>query len=231
MYFSIPVDYLVIRPIEGLQCDMSSSFTKYWRKRSAPLDVGHRGAGSTHAAKWEKHAQALHNRVLEILKCVRVLKQDSRKGLLMRTQRPFHTLFIECLNAIVLSRMTSKLLVSVRVNRGSHGQRTAKTCLWISVRSCVCVCVLACRSLTSSLIIHFILHKITSVSVILYIVIWMSLFVFGFGLKMSGFVFQTYQSQGEHHCFVQKCCQSCEYSHVELKNKKRKKKHVFLLTL
>uniref|UniRef100_A0A8C8IS07 Glycerophosphocholine phosphodiesterase 1 n=1 Tax=Oncorhynchus tshawytscha TaxID=74940 RepID=A0A8C8IS07_ONCTS len=47
----VRVDYLVIRPIEGLQCDMSSSFTKYWRKRSAPLDVGHRGAGSTHAAK------------------------------------------------------------------------------------------------------------------------------------------------------------------------------------
>ncbi|XP_063079495.1 glycerophosphocholine phosphodiesterase GPCPD1 isoform X2 [Engraulis encrasicolus] len=49
----VRVDYLVIRPIEGLQCDMSSSFTKYWRKRSA-LDVGHRGAGSSHAAKHHK---------------------------------------------------------------------------------------------------------------------------------------------------------------------------------
>ncbi|KAI3364535.1 hypothetical protein L3Q82_011322 [Scortum barcoo] len=46
----VRVDYLVIRPIQGLQCDMSSSFTKYWKKRST-LDVGHRGAGSTHAAK------------------------------------------------------------------------------------------------------------------------------------------------------------------------------------
>lgn len=45
------VDYLVIRPIHGLQCDMSASFTKYWKKRGA-LDVGHRGAGSTHTAKW-----------------------------------------------------------------------------------------------------------------------------------------------------------------------------------
>lgn len=45
------VDYLVIRPIKGLMCDMRSCFTKYWRKRSA-LDVGHRGAGSSnHAAK------------------------------------------------------------------------------------------------------------------------------------------------------------------------------------
>ncbi|XP_034018549.1 glycerophosphocholine phosphodiesterase GPCPD1 isoform X2 [Thalassophryne amazonica] len=46
----VRVDYLVIRPIQGLQCDMSSSFSKYWKKRGA-LDVGHRGAGSTHAAK------------------------------------------------------------------------------------------------------------------------------------------------------------------------------------
>ncbi|XP_050927929.1 glycerophosphocholine phosphodiesterase GPCPD1 isoform X2 [Lates calcarifer] len=52
----VRVDYLVIRPIQGLQCDMSSSFTKYWKKRSA-LNVGHRGAGSTHAAK--------HHRVRE----------------------------------------------------------------------------------------------------------------------------------------------------------------------
>ncbi|KAM9839947.1 glycerophosphocholine phosphodiesterase GPCPD1 [Aulostomus maculatus] len=52
----VRVDYLVIRPIQGLQCDMSSSFTKYWKKRSA-LDVGHRGAGSTHTAK--------HHRVRE----------------------------------------------------------------------------------------------------------------------------------------------------------------------
>uniref|UniRef100_A0A3P9PQZ9 Glycerophosphocholine phosphodiesterase 1 n=1 Tax=Poecilia reticulata TaxID=8081 RepID=A0A3P9PQZ9_POERE len=42
-------DYLVIRPIQKLQCDMSSSYTKHWKKRST-VDVGHRGAGSTHAA-------------------------------------------------------------------------------------------------------------------------------------------------------------------------------------
>ncbi|XP_034435629.1 glycerophosphocholine phosphodiesterase GPCPD1 [Hippoglossus hippoglossus] len=49
----VRVDYLVIQPIQGLQCDMSSSFTRYWKKRSA-LKVGHRGAGSTHAAKHHK---------------------------------------------------------------------------------------------------------------------------------------------------------------------------------
>lgn len=46
----VPVDYLVIRPIQGLQCDMSSCFIKHWKKRSA-VDVGHRGAGSSHTAK------------------------------------------------------------------------------------------------------------------------------------------------------------------------------------
>lgn len=47
----VSVDYLVIRPIQGLQCDMSSCFVKHWKKRST-VDVGHRGAGSSHAAKW-----------------------------------------------------------------------------------------------------------------------------------------------------------------------------------
>uniref|UniRef100_A0A8C9T9M9 Glycerophosphocholine phosphodiesterase 1 n=1 Tax=Scleropages formosus TaxID=113540 RepID=A0A8C9T9M9_SCLFO len=49
----VRVDYLVIRPVKGFMCDMRSSFTKYWRKRS-PLDVGHRGAGSSHTAKHTK---------------------------------------------------------------------------------------------------------------------------------------------------------------------------------
>uniref|UniRef100_A0A672T186 Glycerophosphocholine phosphodiesterase GPCPD1-like n=1 Tax=Sinocyclocheilus grahami TaxID=75366 RepID=A0A672T186_SINGR len=49
----VRVDYLVTRPIQGFQCDMSQSFTKYWKKRSA-LVVGHRGAGSTHAPKHHK---------------------------------------------------------------------------------------------------------------------------------------------------------------------------------
>uniref|UniRef100_A0A3B3RHK6 Glycerophosphocholine phosphodiesterase GPCPD1 n=1 Tax=Paramormyrops kingsleyae TaxID=1676925 RepID=A0A3B3RHK6_9TELE len=49
----VRVDYLVIRPIKGFMCDMHSSFTKYWKKRSA-LDVGHRGAGCSHPAKHTK---------------------------------------------------------------------------------------------------------------------------------------------------------------------------------
>uniref|UniRef100_A0A8C4SZF6 Glycerophosphocholine phosphodiesterase 1 n=1 Tax=Erpetoichthys calabaricus TaxID=27687 RepID=A0A8C4SZF6_ERPCA len=48
------VDYIIIRPIEGLACDMSNSYTKYWKARTA-LDVGHRGAGSSsNLAKYTK---------------------------------------------------------------------------------------------------------------------------------------------------------------------------------
>ncbi|XP_076872926.1 glycerophosphocholine phosphodiesterase GPCPD1 isoform X2 [Brachyhypopomus gauderio] len=49
----VRVDFLVIRPIQSFQCDMRQSFTKYWQKGSS-LDVGHRGAGSSHVAKHHK---------------------------------------------------------------------------------------------------------------------------------------------------------------------------------
>ncbi|XP_028295607.1 glycerophosphocholine phosphodiesterase GPCPD1 isoform X2 [Gouania willdenowi] len=49
----VRVDYLVIRPIQGVQCDMSVTFAKHWKKRST-LHVGHRGSGSTHTAKHHK---------------------------------------------------------------------------------------------------------------------------------------------------------------------------------
>ncbi|XP_030052160.1 glycerophosphocholine phosphodiesterase GPCPD1 isoform X2 [Microcaecilia unicolor] len=42
----VRVDYLIIKPIEGCECDMKLSFSKYWRPR-VPLDVGHRGAGNS----------------------------------------------------------------------------------------------------------------------------------------------------------------------------------------
>ncbi|XP_041420265.1 glycerophosphocholine phosphodiesterase GPCPD1 isoform X1 [Xenopus laevis] len=42
----VRVDYIVIKPIQGHHCDMSVSFSKYWKPRT-PLDVGHRGAGNS----------------------------------------------------------------------------------------------------------------------------------------------------------------------------------------
>ncbi|RXM27922.1 Beta-soluble NSF attachment protein [Acipenser ruthenus] len=54
------VDYIVIRPIEGQICDMSTSFTKYWKKRTA-LDVGHRGAGSS--SHMDRYAKVRENTI------------------------------------------------------------------------------------------------------------------------------------------------------------------------
>ncbi|KAG8431366.1 hypothetical protein GDO86_018951 [Hymenochirus boettgeri] len=50
----VRVDYIFIKPIQDFDCDMRSSFSKYWKPRT-PLDVGHRGAGnSTTTAKLAK---------------------------------------------------------------------------------------------------------------------------------------------------------------------------------
>uniref|UniRef100_A0A6I8SDT0 Glycerophosphocholine phosphodiesterase 1 n=1 Tax=Xenopus tropicalis TaxID=8364 RepID=A0A6I8SDT0_XENTR len=40
----VRVDYIVIKPIQGHNCDLSISFSKYWKPRT-PLDVGHRAWG------------------------------------------------------------------------------------------------------------------------------------------------------------------------------------------
>lgn len=42
----VRVDYIIIKPFPGYNCDMKPSFSKYWKPR-IPLDVGHRGAGNS----------------------------------------------------------------------------------------------------------------------------------------------------------------------------------------
>nr|XP_040132136.1 glycerophosphocholine phosphodiesterase GPCPD1 isoform X4 [Ictidomys tridecemlineatus] len=42
----VRVDFIIIKPLPGYNCDMKSSFSKYWKPR-IPLDVGHRGAGNS----------------------------------------------------------------------------------------------------------------------------------------------------------------------------------------
>uniref|UniRef100_A0A2K6EMD8 Glycerophosphocholine phosphodiesterase GPCPD1 n=1 Tax=Propithecus coquereli TaxID=379532 RepID=A0A2K6EMD8_PROCO len=42
----VRVDYIIIKPLPGYNCDMKFSFSKYWKPR-IPLDVGHRGAGNS----------------------------------------------------------------------------------------------------------------------------------------------------------------------------------------
>lgn len=44
----IHVDYLMIRPMVGTECDFSVSYSKYWNEMWDGLDVGHRGLGNSH---------------------------------------------------------------------------------------------------------------------------------------------------------------------------------------
>ncbi|XP_017030662.1 glycerophosphocholine phosphodiesterase GPCPD1 [Drosophila kikkawai] len=44
----LTVQYLVIRPLQGFQCDMSKSYERYWRKSRLCMDIGHRGSGKTY---------------------------------------------------------------------------------------------------------------------------------------------------------------------------------------
>lgn len=41
------VDYLVVHPISGYECDMSVSYSRIWKKTWQGLDVGHRGLGTS----------------------------------------------------------------------------------------------------------------------------------------------------------------------------------------
>jgi len=43
----LKVEYLIIRPIEDFECDMSVSYARYWKHSWRGLEVGHRGAGSS----------------------------------------------------------------------------------------------------------------------------------------------------------------------------------------
>jgi hypothetical protein len=41
------VDYMVVHPISGYECDMSVSYSRIWKKTWQGLDVGHRGLGTS----------------------------------------------------------------------------------------------------------------------------------------------------------------------------------------
>ena len=43
----LTIDYLIIKPLKGEACDMTVSYARLWKKRR-PLDVGHRGMGSSY---------------------------------------------------------------------------------------------------------------------------------------------------------------------------------------
>jgi len=43
----LKVEYLIVRPIENFECDMSVSYARHWKHSWRGLEVGHRGAGSS----------------------------------------------------------------------------------------------------------------------------------------------------------------------------------------
>ncbi|XP_014663567.1 PREDICTED: glycerophosphocholine phosphodiesterase GPCPD1-like [Priapulus caudatus] len=47
----LEVEYLVIKPTEGITFNMEVSYNQYWKRRWRPLDVGHRGMGSYYNKK------------------------------------------------------------------------------------------------------------------------------------------------------------------------------------
>ncbi|XP_022213418.2 glycerophosphocholine phosphodiesterase GPCPD1 [Drosophila obscura] len=40
--------YLIIRPLENFKCDMRRTYERYWRRNRLPMDIGHRGSGTTY---------------------------------------------------------------------------------------------------------------------------------------------------------------------------------------
>lgn len=43
----LQVEYLIVRPMSGVSCDMSVSYARHWKHDWRGLEVGHRGAGSS----------------------------------------------------------------------------------------------------------------------------------------------------------------------------------------
>ncbi|XP_016979610.1 glycerophosphocholine phosphodiesterase GPCPD1 [Drosophila rhopaloa] len=42
------VQYLIIRPLENVHCDLSRSYERYWRKNRMCMSIGHKGSGNTY---------------------------------------------------------------------------------------------------------------------------------------------------------------------------------------
>ncbi|BFF89873.1 glycerophosphocholine phosphodiesterase GPCPD1 [Drosophila madeirensis] len=40
--------YLIIRPLWNFKCDMRRTYERYWRRSRLPMDIGHRGSGTTY---------------------------------------------------------------------------------------------------------------------------------------------------------------------------------------
>ncbi|XP_077527185.1 glycerophosphocholine phosphodiesterase GPCPD1-like [Haemaphysalis longicornis] len=57
----LQVSYLIVRPLYGYVCNCRETYSKFWRKTSRGLDVGHRGSGN--ARRTDKVENVLENTV------------------------------------------------------------------------------------------------------------------------------------------------------------------------
>jgi len=57
------VEYLIVRPMSGYQCDMSVSYSRHWKHTWRGLEVGHRGAGSSFKDAYKSCASIRENTI------------------------------------------------------------------------------------------------------------------------------------------------------------------------
>ncbi|XP_054282590.1 glycerophosphocholine phosphodiesterase GPCPD1-like isoform X2 [Macrosteles quadrilineatus] len=62
----ITVEYLVVKPVANVQCDMQTSMQREWKETWRGLDVGHRGAGSSFKCEIKQCADVRENTIASL---------------------------------------------------------------------------------------------------------------------------------------------------------------------
>jgi len=62
----ITVEYLVVKPVANVQCDMRTSMQREWKETWQGLDVGHRGAGSSFKGEIKQCADVRENTIASL---------------------------------------------------------------------------------------------------------------------------------------------------------------------
>nr|CAD7427125.1 unnamed protein product [Timema monikensis] len=66
--FMSSVEYVVVRPIPDMDCDMSVSYSRVWKESWAGLDVGHRGSGTSFKGQPNQCAEIRENTIASLKK-------------------------------------------------------------------------------------------------------------------------------------------------------------------
>nr|CAD7452365.1 unnamed protein product [Timema tahoe] len=64
----LTVEYVVVRPIPDMDCDMSVSYSRVWKESWAGLDVGHRGSGTSFKGQPNQCAEIRENTIASLKK-------------------------------------------------------------------------------------------------------------------------------------------------------------------